>query len=64
MSLDNDAFFKSWLKALNRKQLNALTAWQEERLSGSPSKEVLSDALDKKRKVYQEVRRRRDCTRA
>ena len=60
MDLAGDAFFKSWLKALNRNQLQALDDWQEERMSGKPSKDIITDALSKKRMLYQEIGRRRD----
>jgi len=58
MSLDNNAFFKSYLAALTDNQLDALVIWQEERLSGKPSKDVVTDCLAKKRMLYQERRRR------
>ena len=60
MNLDNAAFFKSWLRALNRKQLLALDDWQGERLSGKPSKDLVIRTIEKKRLIYQEIRRRRD----
>jgi len=62
MDLSDNAFFKSWLKALNRKQLSALTAWQEERLSDNPSKDIVTDCIEKKRIIYQEIRRRDENT--
>jgi hypothetical protein len=59
MKLWGDAFFKAYLRALSNKQLTALDGWQGERLADSPSKEVITDALDRKRVIYQEVVRRR-----
>ena len=62
MDLGGDAFFVSYLQALSNKQLEALSEWQRERLTGTTNKDIVTDAVEKKRLIYLE-RRRRDRSR-
>ncbi len=58
MNLTGDAFFTAYLRALNSKELQALTEWQEERLAGSPDEATIADALNNKKMIFDEGRRR------
>ena len=61
MDLTQGGFFKAYLKALTDIQLDALVDWNDTRLADNPSDDTITDALDRKRIIYQEVlRRRRD----
>ena len=62
MALGAGEFFDSYLQALSLKQLEALTEWQNIRLAEKPSKDIVTDALAKKRTIYLEIRRRRERT--
>ena len=58
MDLSDSAFFAAYLRALTSRQLEVLTGWQDSRLSDDPNKEVIADALTKKRTIYLEQKRR------
>ena len=58
MDLSDSAFFAAYARALTSKQLDVLTCWQDSRLSDDPNKEVIADALTKKRTIYLEQKRR------
>ena len=58
MDLTGDAFFLAYLRALNRKQLQALDDWQDERIAGSANKDLIIRTIAKKRMIDQEIRRR------
>ena len=60
MDLSDSAFFAAYVRALNSRQLDALTGWQDSRLSDDPNKEVIADALTKKRTLYLEKKRREE----
>lgn len=57
--LSQGGLFKSYLQVLSSRQLDKLTQWQGDRLADSPSKDTITDALDKKRMIYLEQKRRR-----
>jgi hypothetical protein len=59
MDLSGNAFLQAYLRSLKDWQLSGLNDWQGERLSDSPSKDTITDALDKKRMIYLEQKRRR-----
>jgi hypothetical protein len=59
MDLSNSGFFKAYLRSLRDSQLAALDEWNSTRLAENPDdKEVVADALSKKRIIYRERRRR------
>ena len=80
MALGDGEFFDSYLQALSLKQLEALTEWQQERitiatkkralgssdesltqdtrLAENPDEKTIADAIEKKRLIYLERRRR------
>ena len=58
MILSGKAFLRAYLRSLKDWQLIGLDDWQGERLSDSPNQETLTDALDKKRLIYLEQKRR------
>ena len=58
MDLTRGAFFSAYLRALNSRQLDALRGWQDSRLADGPGKDVIADALTKKRTIYLEQKRR------
>lgn len=61
MDFSNDGFFKSYLTALTDIQLDALVDWQSARLADSSVpdlEQIASDAINKKRLIYQERQRR------
>jgi len=62
MDLMQDGFFKAYLTALTDHQLDALVDWQDTRLADNPTKDVVADALSKKRLIWSE-RGRRDSSR-
>ena len=56
MDLQDNALFKSFLKALSTDKLDALEDWQDERMSGNPNKEA--DCLMRKDLISAERSRR------
>ena len=58
MALGAGEFFDSYLQALSNKQLEALTEWQNTRLAENPDEKTIADAIEKKRLIYLERRRR------
>ena len=60
MDLSDSAFFAAYVRALTSRQLSVLTGWQDSRLSDDPNKEVIADALTKKRTLYLEKKRREE----
>ena len=60
MDLSDNAFFLSYLRVLNCNQLQSLYEYQGERLSDNPSKDIVTDCIEKKRIIYQEILKRRD----
>ena len=59
MDLSNSGFFKAYLRSLRDGQLAVLDEWNSTRLAENPDDEkTVADALDKKRLIYQERRRR------
>ena len=63
MDLSNAGFFKAYLQALSDKQLKVLEDWNTTRvaevdLSVVDYEQIVSDAISKKRIIWEEMRRR------
>ena len=69
MDLSNSGFFKAYLQALSDKQLKALEDWNTTRVAEvDPSvvdyEQIVSDAISKKRMIWEERRGRLGSSRS
>ena len=69
MNLDNAGFFKAYLQALSDKQLKVLEDWNTTRVAEvDPSvvdyEQIVSDAISKKRMIWEERRGRLGSSRS